>query len=86
MTFDRENQTTIDSIAQKAYVIDKIAQRAVDAPEGGRLVQKGEIIDLRIANAAEHLHILDELYRCCQPTTESTMDEINVQSKTSILA
>lgn len=86
MTSEKENQTTIDSIAQKAYVIDKIAQRTVDAPEGGRLVQKGEIINLRIANAAEHLHILDELYRCCLPTTKSTISKMNVQSKMSIFA
>jgi hypothetical protein len=70
MTSNRSSQTIIDPMAQKAYVIDKIAQRTVDAPEGGRLVQKGEIISLRIANAAEHLHILDELYRCCQSVTE----------------
>jgi hypothetical protein len=69
MMSNHASQAIIDPIAQKAYVIDKIAQRTVDAPEGGQLVQKGEVINLRIANAAEHLHILDELYRCCQSVT-----------------
>jgi hypothetical protein len=69
MISNQASQAIVDSIAQKAYVIDKIAQRTIQAPEGGRLVQKGEVINLRIANAAEHLHILDELYRSCQSVT-----------------
>jgi hypothetical protein len=67
MESNRASQTIINPTTQKAHLIGKVAQRTVDAPEGGRLVQKGEVINLRIANAAEHLHILDELYHCCQP-------------------
>ncbi len=62
---DQKIQTTIDPIAQKLYVIDKIAQQTINAPGGGQLVQKGEVITQRIANTAAYLDILDELYHCC---------------------
>jgi uncharacterized protein YrrD len=53
----------VDRAAQKNFVIDKVAQQAVEAPDGGHLVQAGEVITLGIANAAEHLEVLDDLYR-----------------------
>jgi uncharacterized protein YrrD len=53
----------VDRAAQKAFVVDQVAQRSVDAPDGGRLVNAGEVITVGMANAAEHLDILDELYR-----------------------
>jgi uncharacterized protein YrrD len=53
----------VDRDAQKAFVIDKIAQRAVHAPDGGDLVREGEVITFGMANAAAHLDVLDDLYR-----------------------
>jgi hypothetical protein len=76
--------TKIDPIAQKAYVIDKIAQQTINAPGGGQLVQTGEVITQRIANAAAYLDVLDELYHCCQPVTTLAVKSINTQTKTSM--
>jgi uncharacterized protein YrrD len=53
----------VDPAEQKAFVVGKLAQTTVDAPEGGHLVFEGEVITLAVANAAEHLDVLDELYR-----------------------
>jgi uncharacterized protein YrrD len=53
----------VDPSEQKAFVVGKVAQTSVEAPEGGHLVFKGELISLAVANAAEHLDVLDELYR-----------------------
>jgi uncharacterized protein YrrD len=53
----------IDRSAQKAFVVGQMAQLSVNAPDGKQLVQAGDVITLDMANAAEHLDVLDELYR-----------------------
>ena len=53
----------IDREAQKEFVIGKVAQKNVSMPTGDLLVSSGETITSQIALAAEHLDILDELYR-----------------------
>jgi uncharacterized protein YrrD len=53
----------VDRAAQKAFVVNQVAQKPVEAPDGGRLVQTGEVITVGMADAAEHLEVLDELYR-----------------------
>ncbi|MBW4550671.1 MAG: PRC-barrel domain-containing protein [Aphanocapsa sp. GSE-SYN-MK-11-07L] len=53
----------VDPAEQKAFAVGKVAEQTVDAPGGGQLVLKGEIITPAIADAAEHLDVLDALYR-----------------------
>jgi uncharacterized protein YrrD len=53
----------VDPSTQRTFVIGKVAQHAVGAPDGGELVQVGEVITPRMADAAEHLAVLDQLYR-----------------------
>jgi uncharacterized protein YrrD len=53
----------VDRDAQKAFVVDKVAQKTVNDPNGHHLVVVGEVINLDIADTAEQLGILDELYR-----------------------
>jgi uncharacterized protein YrrD len=55
--------TIVDAAAQKAFAVGKVAQKTVEAPEGGQLVAEGSIITPGMCDAAEHLEILDELYR-----------------------
>jgi uncharacterized protein YrrD len=55
--------TVIDREAQKAFVLDKVAQKTVDAPDGSHLVLAGEVINRDLSNTAERLELLDELYR-----------------------
>jgi hypothetical protein len=80
----RKVQAITDPVAQKAYVIDKTAQQTINAPGGGQLVQKGEVITERIANTAAYLDVLDELYHCCQPVTTLAVKSLNTQSKANI--
>ncbi len=53
----------IDRDAQKAFVLDKVAQKTVNDPNGHHLIVAGEVINLDVSNTAEQLGILDELYR-----------------------
>ncbi len=53
----------VDKTAQKAFVLDKVARKTVDAPNGSHLVMTGEVINLDVSNIAEQLGVLDELYR-----------------------
>jgi uncharacterized protein YrrD len=59
----RLTDVIVDRAAQKAFVIDQVAQKSVSAPDGRRLVNAGEVITASMANAAEQMEILDELYR-----------------------
>ncbi|MBD2410302.1 hypothetical protein FACHB389_30435 [Nostoc calcicola FACHB-389] len=53
----------IDSTAQKAFVVGQIADRDVFAPYGSVLAMRGQTITRSIANEAEHLGVLHQLYR-----------------------
>jgi uncharacterized protein YrrD len=53
----------VERAAQRAFVVNQVAQKAVKAPDGRILVQVGDLITVKTANAAEHLNVLDELYR-----------------------
>jgi uncharacterized protein YrrD len=55
--------TIVDPAAQKAFAIDKVAQKTVEAPDGGELVTEGSIITAGMCDTAEYLGVLDELYR-----------------------
>lgn len=59
----RVTDTIVDRAAQKAFVVNKVAQQTVNVPSGDRLVLAGETITARVADAAERLEVLDELYR-----------------------
>jgi uncharacterized protein YrrD len=59
----RLTDAIVDPSAQKAFVIGKVAEHTVDAPDGGELVREGEAITPGMADAAEHLEVLDQLYR-----------------------
>jgi uncharacterized protein YrrD len=53
----------VDRSAQKSFAIGKMAQFPVKAPNGIQVVSAGEIINTRVADSAERLGVLDELYR-----------------------
>ena len=59
----RVTDTIVDRAAQKAFVVNKVAQQTVNVHSGDRLVLAGETITTRVADAAERLEVLDELYR-----------------------
>jgi uncharacterized protein YrrD len=67
--------TIVDPAAQKAFVIDKVAQETVAAPDGGQIVAAGAIITAGMCDAAEHLGILDELYRSAGGTLTKPLGE-----------
>ncbi len=53
----------LDPAAQKAFVIGKVANREVITPTGSLLALEGQSITHELADAAETLGILDDLYR-----------------------
>ncbi|MBV9389368.1 MAG: PRC-barrel domain-containing protein [Chroococcidiopsidaceae cyanobacterium CP_BM_ER_R8_30] len=55
--------TLVDPAQQKVFVIDQIAEQDVVTPEGTMLVAQGQPVTLAIADAAERLGVLDQLYR-----------------------
>lgn len=59
----RLTDTVVDRSAQKAFVLNKVAQQTVYLPNGDCLVLAGEVITLTAANTAERLDLLDGLYR-----------------------
>lgn len=54
---------TVDPVKQKAFVIGKIADQGVTAPDGTLLIGQGQQVTLPIADLAERQGILDQLYR-----------------------
>jgi uncharacterized protein YrrD len=67
--------TIVNPADQKAFAIDKVAQKAVAAPDGGQLIIEGSIITAGICDAAEHLGVLDELYRSAGGTITKPLGE-----------
>ncbi len=59
----RVTNAIIDREAQKEFVIGKVAQKEVNTTTGEHLVSIGETITPQMARIADHLEILDELYR-----------------------
>jgi uncharacterized protein YrrD len=48
---------------QKAFVVGRIAEETVKAPGGGDLILRGATITPEIAEMAEYIDVLDDLYR-----------------------
>jgi uncharacterized protein YrrD len=67
--------TIVDPTAQKAFAINKVAGKTVEAPDGGQLVAEGSIITAGMCDAAEHLGVLDELYRSAGGTLTKPLGE-----------
>jgi uncharacterized protein YrrD len=67
--------TVIQPEEQKAYVTGKTAKRSVIAPEGGTLVLEGQEVTSLMADSAEHLGILDELYRATGGTLSEPLGQ-----------
>jgi uncharacterized protein YrrD len=59
----RFTNAIVDRSEQKAFAIGKMAQFPVKAPNGIQVVSAGEIINTQVAESAERLGVLDELYR-----------------------
>ncbi|WP_373542122.1 PRC-barrel domain-containing protein [Chamaesiphon sp.] len=59
----RVTDAIVDRSAQKAFTLGKVAQHTVNTPNGAQLVLAGETIAPAVADTAESLDILDELYR-----------------------
>jgi len=53
----------VEPAEQKAFVIGKTVNQAVVAPDGTQLIDKGEQVTPLVAEVAESLGILDQLYR-----------------------
>jgi uncharacterized protein YrrD len=53
----------VDPEEQKTFVVDKIAERSVSVPGGGYIVLEGQTVTQTMANSAQYLDILDDLYR-----------------------
>jgi uncharacterized protein YrrD len=53
----------VDREEQKAFVMGKTVERDVIAPGGQSLVLEGQTVTRTIANSADYLGVLDELYR-----------------------
>ncbi|MCP2728641.1 PRC-barrel domain-containing protein [Limnofasciculus baicalensis] len=53
----------VDPEEQKAFVIGKTVEHNVVAPGGQSLALQGQIVTSAIANSADYLGVLDELYR-----------------------
>ncbi len=73
--------TVIQPEEQKAYVIGKIAKQSVTAPEGGTLIFEGQEVTQITADSAEHLGILDELYRS---TGGSLSERLSQQAQNTV--
>jgi uncharacterized protein YrrD len=74
--------TVIQPEEQKTYVTGKTAKRSVIAPEGGTLVLEGQEVTSLMADSAEHLGILDELYRATGGTLSEPLGQ-RAQSATA---
>ncbi|MGH8000158.1 MAG: PRC-barrel domain-containing protein, partial [Brasilonema sp.] len=55
--------TIVDPAAQKAFVIGKVADQDVVASDGTLLVTQGQLVTFLVAEEAERLGVLDQLYR-----------------------
>jgi uncharacterized protein YrrD len=55
--------TIVNPEEQKAFVVGKTAERSVSVPGGGYLVLEGQMVTQTMANSAQYLDILDDLYR-----------------------
>jgi uncharacterized protein YrrD len=55
--------TIVDPQEQKVFVVGRTAERSVAVPGGGYLVLEGQIVTQEMANSAQYLDILDDLYR-----------------------
>ncbi|NJM68787.1 MAG: hypothetical protein HC862_00420 [Scytonema sp. RU_4_4] len=55
--------TIVDPAAQKAFVIGKVAAEDVVASDGTLLVTQGQLVTFLVAEEAERLGVLDQLYR-----------------------
>ncbi len=53
----------VDPAAQKAFVIGKTVNQVIVAPDGTQLIDAGEQVTLLVAEVAESLGVLDQLYR-----------------------
>ncbi len=53
----------VDPDEQKAFALGKVAQQDVMAPGDAILIASGQQVTPAIIEAAEHFHLLDELYR-----------------------
>jgi uncharacterized protein YrrD len=65
----------VDPAEQKDFAVGKVAQQTIDAPGGGQLILEGEIITPAIADAAEHLDVLDALYRSAGGSLTGKLNE-----------
>lgn len=59
----------IDPVQQKAFVIGKIVQQGVIAPDGTLLVGQGQPVTPSVAETAERQGILDQLYQAAGGST-----------------
>jgi uncharacterized protein YrrD len=71
----RVTDAIVDPATQKAFAIDKVAQETVEAPDGGQIVTAGAVITAGMCDAAEHLGILDEIYRSAGGTLTKPLAE-----------
>lgn len=55
--------TAVDPVEQKIFVLGKTVSQAVMAPDGTQLVNIGDLVTPLVAQVADNLGVLDQLYR-----------------------
>ncbi|MDF5725512.1 MAG: PRC-barrel domain-containing protein [Rhizonema sp. PD37] len=55
--------TAVDPVEQKIFVVGKTVNQAVMAPDGTQLVNIGDLVTPLVAEVADSLGVLDQLYR-----------------------
>jgi uncharacterized protein YrrD len=67
--------TIVDPEEQKAFVVGKTAERSVSVPGGGYIVLKDQTVTQTMANSAQYLDILDDLYRATGGSLSDNLTE-----------
>lgn len=60
---------------QEEFVLGKIAQRTIDIPNGGYLIQKGQVVQQTHLLVAQDQGLLDELYHATGGSARNTLGE-----------
>jgi uncharacterized protein YrrD len=73
----------VDPAEQKAFVVGRTAMQSVTAPGGGELVIEGQVVTQLMADSADYMGVLDELYRA---TGGSVSDKLSGRVENTVAA
>jgi uncharacterized protein YrrD len=72
----RLTNAVVDPEEQKALIIDRVVDRNVIAPNGKLLIAQGQLVTLEIADEAERLGVLDQLFRAAGGSLSNELSNI----------